>query len=174
MTGTLPLSLDDLRHLARWAEACAARALPVFETHAPRDPRPRDALVAALGFAEGAERSGTLRKAAWVAQAAARDTAHPAATAAARAAAAAAGAAYMHPIASAHQLNHILAPAGYAAHAIALCSKDPARVGDMEIDSAIAVAPSAVRRLIAQLPPRGTSRTTLGRLFHRLDTGLRR
>ena len=174
MTGTLPLTMDDLRHLARWAEQCAARALPVFEVHSRDDLRPREALVAALAFADGAERSGTLRKAAWAAEAAARDAANPAATAAARAAAAAAGAAYLHPIATAHQLNHILAPAGYAAHALALCSEDPARVGDMEIDSAIAGAPSAVRRLIAQLPPRASSRAALGRLFHRLDTGLRR
>lgn len=174
MTGTLPLTLDDLRQLARWAESCAAPALPVFEAHCPDDPRPREALAAALAFADGAERSGALRKAAWAAQAAARETSAPAATAAARAAAAAAGAAYLHPIATAHQLNHILAPAGYAAHALALRSEDPARIGEMEIDSAIAGAPSAVRRLIAQLPPRASSRTALGRLFHRLDTGLRR
>lgn len=174
MTSALPLTLDDLRHLARWAESCAARALPVFEAHCPDDPRPREALVAAQGFADGAERSGALRKAAWAAQSAAREAIDPAAIAAARAAAAAAGAAYTHPIATAHQLNHILAPAGYAAHALALRSEDPARVGDMEIDSAIAGAPSAVRRLIAQLPQRASSRTALGRLLHRLDTGLRR
>ncbi|PJI87131.1 hypothetical protein DAH55_18960 [Sphingomonas koreensis] len=174
MTGTLPLTPDDLRHLTRWAEACAARALPLFEAHCPDDPRPREALVAASAFADGAERSGALRKAAWAAQAAARDATDPAATAAARAAAAAAGTAYLHPIVSAHQLNHILAPAGYAAHALALSSEALARIGDMEIDSAIAGAPSAVRRLIAQLPPRAPSRTVLGRLFHRLDTGLRR
>jgi hypothetical protein len=174
MTSALPLTLDDLRQLTRWAEGCASRALPVFEAHCPGDPRPREALAAALEFADGAERTGVLRKAAWAAQAAARDAIDPAATAAARAAVAAAGAAYTHPIATAHQLNHILAPAGYAAHALALRSQDPARVGDMEIDSAIASAPSAVRNLIAQLPPRAPSRTALGRLFHRLDTGLRR
>lgn len=173
MTSALPLTPDDLRQLTRWAEVCAARALPLFEAHSPDDPRPREALVAALAFADGAERSGTLRKAAWAAQAAARDAANPAATAAARAAAAAAGAAYLHPIATQHQLNHILAPAGYAAHALALRSDDPTRVGDMEIDSAIADAPATVRRLIAQLPPRASSGTTLGRLFHRLDAGLR-
>jgi len=148
MTSALPLTLDDLRQLTRWAEGCASRALPVFEAHCPGDPRPREALAAALEFADGAERTGVLRKAAW--------------------------AAHTHPIATAHQLNHILAPAGYAAHALALRSQDPARVGDMEIDSAIASAPSAVRNLIAQLPPRAPSRTALGRLFHRLDTGLRR
>jgi len=174
MTSALPFTPDDLRHLTRWAEACAARALPLFEAHLPDDPRPREALVAALAFADGAERSGALRKAAWAAQAAARDATDPAATAAARAATAAAGAAYLHPIATAHQLNHILAPAGYAAHALALSSEAPARIGDMEIDSAIAGAPFAVRRLIAQLPPRAPGRTALGRLFHRLDTGLRR
>ncbi len=174
MTGALPLTIGDLRQLARWAEACAARAVTVFEAQCPDDPRPREALVATLAFAEGAERSGALRKTAWAAQAAARDAADPAATAAARAAAAAAGTAYMHPIATAHQLNHILAPAGYAALALALRSQDPARVGDMEIDSAIASAPAAVRNLIAQLPPRAPSRTALGRLLHRLDTGLRR
>ncbi len=172
MTGTLPLTPDDLRHLTRWAEACAARALPLFEAQSPDDLRPREALVAALAFADGAERSGALRKAAWAAQAAAREISDPAATAAARAAAAAAGAAYLHPIATAHQLNHILAPAGYAA--LALTLRSGARVGDMEIDSAIASAPSAVRNLIAQLPPRTPSRTALGRLFHRLDSGVRR
>jgi hypothetical protein len=172
MTSALPLTLDDLRQLARWAGQCATRALPVFEDGMPDDLRPREALAAALAFADGAERSAALRKAAWAAQAAAREAGDPAATAAARAAAVAAGAAYTHPIATAHQLNHILAPAGYAALALALRSS--ARVGDMEIDGAIAAAPSAVHGLIARLPPRGTSRTTLGRLLHRLDSGLRR
>ncbi|APR53586.1 hypothetical protein CA223_19230 [Sphingomonas koreensis] len=166
MTSALPLTPDDLRQLARWAEACAARALRVFEAYRPDDPRPREALAAALAFADGAERTGTLRKAAWAAQAAAREANDPNATAAARAASAAAGSAYLHPIVTPHQLNHILAPAAYAVQALG---------GDeAEIDRAIADAPPAVRKLVAQLPPRASSRTTLGRLFHRLDTGLRR
>ena len=166
MTGTLPLTTDDLRHLARWAEQCAARALPVFETYAPDDPRPRNALTAARGFAGGADRSAALRKAAWAANAAARETGDPGAAAAARAASAAAGSAYLHPIVTAYQLNHILAPVAYAAQAL---DSDEA-----EIDRAIASAPSAVRRLVALLPPRSSGRTAISKLFYRLDSGLRR
>lgn len=166
MTGTLPLTMDDLRQLARWAAGCAARALPVFERSVPGDPRPREALATALAFANGAERSAALRKAAWAANAAARETDDPAAACAARAASAAAGSAYLHPIVTPHQLNHILAPAVYAAQALG--------ADESGIDRVIADAPPAVRHLVAQLPPRAPSRTAMGKLFHRLDTELRR
>ena len=166
MTGTLPLTMDDLRHLACWAEQCAARALPVFEAYVPGDPRPHEALAAARAFAGGAARSAALPRAAWGGNTAGREAGDPGAEAAARAASAAAGSAYLHPIVTPHQLNHILAPAAYAALAL---GTDAA-----EIDRAIADAPPAVRKLVAQLPPRGPSRTALGRLYHRLDTGLRR
>jgi hypothetical protein len=45
--GALTLSEDDRRVLAGWAADCAQQALPLLETHAPDDMRPRDAIAGA-------------------------------------------------------------------------------------------------------------------------------
>src|SRR5690349_10894184 len=131
------LNNEDLRPIALWAAACAERALPVFEAKAPNDTRPREAITAARDFARSGERTAALRKAAWAAHAAAREVGDPAAAAAARAASTAAGSAYTHPIATPHQINHLLSPAAYAAHAIALGAEDEDSVCEAEVRWAI-------------------------------------
>ena len=102
------LNIEDLRHIALWAADCAERALPIFEAKAPNDTRPREAINAIRVFAHGGPRTANLRKVAWAAHAAAREVGDPAAAAAARAACTAAASAYTHPIATPHQINHIL------------------------------------------------------------------
>ncbi|WP_204323998.1 putative immunity protein, partial [Stenotrophomonas maltophilia] len=68
--------------IALWAADCATRALPIFEACAPHDARPRDAILAIRAFARSGTRTANLRKLAWSAQAAARETDDPAAAAA--------------------------------------------------------------------------------------------
>ncbi|HEY3478643.1 MAG TPA: exonuclease SbcC, partial [Streptomyces sp.] len=90
----MELTPDELRALT----GCAARALPLYESRVPGDPRPASAIEAARAFASGAPRTKLLRTAAWAALKAAGETTDPAAAAAARAAVGAAGAAYLHPL----------------------------------------------------------------------------
>lgn len=170
---------SDLREIARWAAACAERALPIFEARAAGDRRPREAIAAAKCFAEEGRRTARLRALGWAAHAAAREVGEPAATAAARAAMMAAAAAYTHPIASPHQINHVLGAAAYAAHAHALATEgEGGAAGDIaaeaEIRRALAQASPAIRRIVRRLPGRAPSRGRLGALYYRLDASLRR
>lgn len=176
MTDEAPAPLlteDDLRQITRWAILCAARALPVFEAVVQGDPRPREAIAAAVSFAEGGPRTGVLRKAAWGAQAAARAVDDPAAKAAARAAIAAAGAPYTHPIETPHQINHILGPAAYAIQALSLGAVDEAAATEMELRQLIALASPEIRGIVGKLPGRKPSKGAFHALLYRLDTGLR-
>ncbi|EJL34513.1 hypothetical protein PMI01_01570 [Caulobacter sp. AP07] len=172
--GSPLLNTEDLRQIALWAADCAERVLPVFEAKAPDDTRAREAIAAIRAFAHSGTRTAYLRKVAWAAHAAAREVGDPAAAAAARAASAAAASAYTHPIATPHQVNHILGPAAYGAHATALGAADEAGVGEAEVRWAVEQAPPAVRNVVRRMPGRAPSRGRLGALFHQLDIGLRR
>ncbi|OOG63606.1 hypothetical protein B0E45_29310 [Sinorhizobium sp. A49] len=172
-TNTPLLNEDDLRQIARWAAACAERALPLFEAKAPDDTRPRAALSAIATFAQGGGRTSALRKLAWAAGQSAREVGDPAASAAARAAMAAAGSAYTHPIATPHQVNHILGPAAYAAQAAALAAVDPAGILEAEIRWVISQASPEVRQIVQRMPARAPSNGQFHALLYRLDTALR-
>ena len=102
------LTMDELRAVAGYAVACAEPALVIFQKDHPDDPRPAAALQAARVFAEGAPRSRLQRATATDAHRAARDAATEAARHAANAAGDAAAAAYLHPLATATQVRHIL------------------------------------------------------------------
>jgi hypothetical protein len=104
-TGGIVLSMQDLREVTGYAAVSAQEALEIFESAHPADPRPRDAIDAARKFARGGERGKTLRDTAWAALKAARDADTAAAGDAARAAMCAASAAYLHPLADAHQMS---------------------------------------------------------------------
>lgn len=172
-THTTLLNEEDLRHIARWAAACAERALPLFEAKAPGDTRPRAALLAIGTFAQGGARTSALRKLAWAAGQSAREVGDPAASAAAHAAMAAAGSAYTHPIATPHQVNHILGPAAYAARAVALAADDPSGMLEAEIRWATSQASPEVRQIVQRMPARAPSNGQFHALLYRLDTGLR-
>ena len=107
----IALTQDDLRAVGLWGLGCVDRALPAFETHAPWDSRPREAVEALKAFVDGRERTAQLRSRGWAAWSAAREVGDPAASAAARAACLSAAIAYTHPLATPHQINHILGPA---------------------------------------------------------------
>jgi hypothetical protein len=119
------LSLAELRAVVRFAARCARPALHLFEDAMPGDWRPRAAIDVAEAFATGARRTKGMRDKAWAALRAAgeaRDAGQAAAFEVARAATAAAGAAYLHPIAKATQVKHILGSAAHAAIAFELAA----------------------------------------------------
>ncbi len=167
------LTMDELRAVARYAADCAEPALPVFRRAAASDPRPEAALRAARDFADGAPRSTLQRTAAAAALHAGRDAPTPAAQHAAYAASGAASAAYLHPLAKATQVRHILGPAAQAARAIELATGEDAVVAEYVVTAAAGRAGPVVRTVLARYPraPGGRSRVSV--LTARLDGLLR-
>lgn len=173
---TIELSKDELRAVAGYAVACARTALAIFERDCPGDRRVRDAIEAAQEFAEGGERTKRLRDAAWSAQRAAqeaRDAGLAAASEAARAALAAAGAGFLHPLAKATQVKHILGAAAYAARALELDAAGDPAVGAEHIARLRTLANSIVVDVLRRYPaaPRGVGRA--GELMRELEALLR-
>jgi hypothetical protein len=70
---TIELSRSELREVAAYAVECARPALVIFERERPDDRRPRAAIDAGQTFADGAERTKTLRDSAWAALRAAQE-----------------------------------------------------------------------------------------------------
>ena len=172
--GPMTLTEEDLRLVGLWAAECAERVLPLFESKAPTDVRPREAIEDIRAFARGGKRTARLRSLALAALAAAREVGDPVATAAARAAGLAASSAYMHPLATLDQAKHALGPAVYGARARELAAADDPGAGDEEIRWAIEHASPAVREVVGRYPARGPGRSRLDALYFELDAGLRR
>ncbi len=167
------LTPESLRAIGGWAAECAERALPVFETRAGSDPRPRAAIEGIREFAGGGKRAAKLRSLAMEAHAAAREVGDPAAAAAARAAGHAAASAYTHPLADVHQTKHIVGPAAYAALALELDHAGDPAVGDAEVYWAIEHAPAEVGEVLLQMPARQAGKSRLETLLYQLDAGIR-
>jgi hypothetical protein len=167
------LSLESLRAIGSWAADCAERALPVYETHADSDSRPRAAIDGIREFAAGGQRTARLRSLACGANAAAREVGDPAARAAARAAGLAAASAYTHPLADVQQTKHILGPAAYAALALELDHAGDPRIGDGEVRWAIEHAPREVREVLLHMPARQAGKSRLDTILYELDAGIR-
>ena len=176
-TSEIVLSIEDLREVSRYAAECAQEVLEIFERAHPADSRPRDAIDAAWTFARGGKRGKTLRDTAWAALWAARDadTAAGAAAAgdAARAAMSAASAAYLHPLADAHQVKHILGAAAYAARAAELVAGDDRGVGAGHIDQARRRATPIVVDVLSRYPAAPPGGGRVGELLRDLDEALR-
>ncbi|WP_280269954.1 putative immunity protein [Nocardia wallacei] len=173
----IELGMDELREIARCAVACAAPAVALFDRERPGDERPRAAIDAAREFAEGARRSKLIRDRAWAAQRAyreTRDAGQAAASEAARAAVAAASAAYLHPLARATQVLHILGPAAHAARAFELDAGDDHRIGDRYIERATAFATPVVVSVLLRYPHAPSGGRRVGELVRELDAALRR
>lgn len=170
----IDLSMDELREIARYAAECATRALPIFEREVPADSRPRDAIETAFAFAAGGRRTNALRKSAWAAYRAALETRAPAAVDAAHAASQAAAAAFLHPLARAHQVKHVLGAAAHAARAGEIDAGDDRSVGAEYVEWARQHAPAAVVAVLNRLPEAPHSGGRVGELMRVLDTALRR
>ena len=163
--GALTLSEDDRRVVAVWAADCAERTLSLFETQAPSDTRPRDAIEGVRAFARGEMRIGQVRALSARAHAAAREVGDPAAVAAARAAGHAAGVVHM----AAHARG-----AAYAAKAAGLAApNDPSAVAD-EVRWQLSRASPAVRDVLRRLPPPASRAGMLGALISDLHTSVTR
>ncbi|MFJ9083763.1 putative immunity protein [Streptomyces sp. NPDC102340] len=135
------LTDDDHHLLALWAATCAAHVLPHFETVAPDDPRPRQAVERIRAWARGEIRMSDSRSAGGHAMAAARVLSGPA-----RHAAFAAGQAAV----VAHVAAHELGAAAYAIKAVrAAAPKDEAEeAGRDECRWQRERLPAAIRALV--------------------------
>jgi hypothetical protein len=141
------LSEADRRIAAAWAANCAERVLVLFETEAPGDGRPRDAIARTRAFARGElDAAGEIRRR-FVAGRAAHAVSSPAAVAAARAAGQASGVAHMGA--------HALGAAAYAAKAAGLAAPDQSTAISDEISWQLEHMNAQVRAVLQQLPPVG-------------------
>ncbi len=167
------LTMDQLRAIGNWAAEFAERALPIYETQAGSDARPREAIEGIRLFAAGGKRTALLRKLAMASFAAAREIGIDAAAAAARAACLAASSAYTHPLADVEQTKHIVGPAAYAALAIELDQGSDEQIGDEVARWAIDCAPREAREVLIQMPPRPLGKSRLERLMYLIDVRIR-
>ncbi len=168
----IALTQDDLRAVGRWALDRVERARVVFESQAPSDSRPREAVEGLKAFTNGGKRTARLRALGWAAWAA-REVGDPGAAAAARAASLAAAIAYTHPLATPHQTNHTLGPTAYAALALELAAGGDPAVGDAEVRWALDHASPQVRDVVRRMARPEVGRGRLGALRRQLDVGLR-
>ncbi|MFI7544127.1 putative immunity protein [Actinoplanes sp. NPDC049599] len=171
--GGIELTEPELREVTAYAASCAEPALEIFEADRPDDPRPRAAIGTARAFAGGGVRGKALRDAAWAALKAAKDTNTAAAGEAARAAMAAAGAAYLHPLAKATQVKHILGAAAHAARAAELAAGDDRTVGAERLEQAVRRATPVVIEVLNRFPAAPDGGGRVGELIRALDAGLR-
>jgi hypothetical protein len=172
-TSEIVLSMQDLRVVTSYAAESAQDVLEIFEGAHPADSRPRDAIDAAWTFAQGGERGKTLRDTGWAAHKAARDADTAAAGDAARAAMYAASAAYLHALADAHQVKHILGAAAHAARAAELMAGDDRDIGAGHIEHACRRATSPVMDVLRRYPPAPHGGGRVGELLRDLDEALR-
>jgi len=173
VSGDFTLTMDELRAVARYAVESAESILPVFEESVPDDPRPRAAIDAAWEFINGAKRTKLQRVTSLDAHRAAREATGEAAKLAARAAGDAASAAYLHPIAKATQVGHILRAAACAARVAELTAGDEPAAADQSIEEARRYATSTLIEVLRRYPPAPTSKNRVGQLMTTLDETLR-
>ncbi|MFC8677956.1 MULTISPECIES: putative immunity protein [Streptomyces] len=176
MTGDaseIVLSTQELREVAAFAAACAGWVLEIFEADQPHDSRPRDAVSAAWEFARGGERGKSLRDTASAALKAAKGADTAAAREAAWAAMSAAGAAYLHPLAKATQVKHILGAGAYAARAAELVAGDDRSVGADNAEQSVHRATPVVVDVLKRFPVAPSGGGRVGELIRMLDTHLR-
>lgn len=167
------LSKQDLREVTGFAAACAEVVLVVFEADQPNDSRPEDAIAAAWEFARGGERGQSLRDTAWSAFKAGKSADTAAAREAARAAMSAAGAAYLHPLAKATQVKHILGAAAHAARAAELVAGDHPSIGAEHVKRAVHRATPLLVDILKRFPPAPDGGGRVGELIRILDADLR-
>ena len=173
---TVELDPSELRVITAFSVACARPALEIFERDRPDDPRPRAAIDAAQAFADGGRRTKAIRDCAWAAHRAAqetRDAGQAAASDAARAALAAASAPFLHPLAKATQVKHILGSAAHAARAFELAAGDDPAIGVEHIVLARNLAGPVVVDVLRRYPAAPGGGGRVGELMRRLDALLR-
>ncbi|GAB3960736.1 putative immunity protein [Streptomyces sparsus] len=172
-TDGIVLSTQDLREVTRFAAACAETVLEVFEADQPDDSRPRHAIGAAWAFARGGERGKSLRDTASASLKAAKNTDTAAAREAAWAAMSAAASAYLHPLAKATQVKHILGAAAHAARAAELAVGDDRGVAAQHLERSVRRATTDVVDVLKRYPLAPSGGGRVAELIRTLDTDLR-
>ncbi len=136
----------------------------------PEDPHVGAAIDVAWEFISGGPRNRRQRNASLVAHRAARD----ATTEVARLAARAAGdAAYLHPIAKAHRVGHILRAAACVARIAELNSDDDPAAGARAIGDATARATPVLIQVLGRYPAPPVGKNRIDQLMSALDSSLR-
>lgn len=173
VSGDFELTMDELRVVAAYTVGFAAEALPAFEALHPDDGRPRAAIDAAREFASGAPRTKLQRVTSMDAHRAAWAETVESARLAAQAAGDAASAAYLHPIAKAHQVGHILRAAANAARIAELAADGDPSVGERAIHQASERAPRTLVEVLLRYPEAPAGKDRAAQLMARLDAALR-
>lgn len=172
-TSEIVLSKQDLREVTGFAAACAETVLEIFEADQPDDSRPREAISTAWVFARGGERGKPLRDTASAALKAAKSTDTAAAREAAWAAMSAAASAYLHPLAKATQVKHVLGAAAHAARAAELIAGDDRGVAAEHLDRSVRRATADVVDVLKRFPVAPSGGGRVGELIRTLDADLR-
>jgi hypothetical protein len=173
LTGDFDLAMDELRVVARYVVQHAEDVLPVYEDAVPGDPRPRAAIEATWAFINGARRTRWQRAASVDAHRAARTAPSEEARLAARCAGDAASAAYLHPIARAGQVGHILRAAASAARIGELAAGDDPLAGNALLERSRDRAAPALIGVLRRYPPATGGRSRVAQLMSALDRSLR-
>ena len=174
MADDFELTTDELRVVARYVAETAAEVLPLFEAAVPGDPRPRLALDSAWEFVAGARRTKLQRVTSLDAHRAAAEAPTEAARLAARSAGDAASAAYLHPLADAAQVGHILrASANVARIAELEASGDPGAAATASLDRAVARATPELVEVLMRYPSVPAGGNRVASLMSTLDGRLR-
>ncbi|MBF6196195.1 MULTISPECIES: putative immunity protein [Nocardia] len=163
--------MDEIRAVTAFAVTSAEQVLPLFEASHPDDSRPRDALAAAAAFVRGDRRSRAQRVTATAAHRAGREAAGPVPFHAAMAAGDAAASAYLHPLADAAQVNHILRASAHAIRVFELRSGDE-HDGD-PVECVVGLATPLLIDVLRRYPRIGAGTNRVSRLVHELDNRLR-
>ncbi|TFD88919.1 putative immunity protein [Cryobacterium serini] len=170
--GDFELSMDELRVVSQYAVESAEEVLSVFEETNPEDLRPRLAIEAAWAFVHGAARTNVQRVTALDAHRAAKEVAGAAAEFAARSAGDAAAAAYLHPLAKATRVGHILRAAANAARAAELTAGEDPAEGEALIERARRRATPTLIDVLRRYPRAPVGKSRVAHLMQALDSSL--
>ncbi|WGW11039.1 exonuclease SbcC [Saxibacter everestensis] len=173
VSGDFDLTTDELRIVAHYVVLHAEDVLPVFEQAVPDDPRPRAAIDAAWTFINGANRTALQRIASLDAHRAARSALSEAARLAARSAGDAASAAYLHPIAQAGQVGHILRAAASVARISELEAGGDPTVGHAQLEQSRQRATPVLIDVLRRYPTAAAAKNRVAQLMNALDHSLR-
>lgn len=165
------LALDEIRAVTAFNVGCVEQVIAVFDEVAPSDVRPQEALAAAKAFAGGGPRSKVLRVAAPAAHRAAKEV-EPPASYAAFAAGDAAASAFLHPLADATQVGHILRGPAYCVLALEQRPASPLSSGDA-VDAVLDGAGRDVIDVLVRYPRARPGRQKVGAVMAALDSRLR-
>ena len=173
MPGDFELTTDELRVVARYAAEAAAEVLPLFESVVPGDVRPRLALDAAWEFVGGARRTKLQRVTSLDAHRAAAEAPSEVARLAARSAGDAAAAAYLHPLADAAQVGHILRAAANVARIAEIEASGDTGAASVSLARAAGRADRVLIDVLVRYPVAPAGKNRVAELMSTLDGLLR-